>query len=171
MAPRIEDRTHRPVSDRDVERINQAVLDRPLVILDGYSGVGKTSLLQNGLYASLADSGFDIIICRLWPKTGSSFADGESAVERYLAEGICGTHQEHAGLGELPGSMDWDALQERGGLREALDQRYAQTGVVVILDQFEELLRQPGGVGQAGPSDAVRARRLRSSDPDDPQDA
>jgi hypothetical protein len=124
----------------DLERISRAVLSRPLVIVDGGSGVGKSSLLQNGLMDRLEHAGFTVFVVRKWDKM-SSDDRSEAAIEEYLAEGI----ERSDGDSRAPdtwtnGLEKVGAIQARG-LSEVLFALDQESGVVLILDQFEELLR------------------------------
>jgi len=132
----------------DIERITRAVLDRPLVVLHGYSGCGKSSLLQNGLYHALPKSGYRMLVARNWggppaPLVGPS-EDIENQVERYLARAVKLTHEDPRAPIPVPDDIELDSIVERGQLGRILDERFRDAGVVV-LDQFEELLRQDNG--------------------------
>ena len=50
----------------DAETFRQLVHQHRLVILDGESGVGKTSLLQAKLVPTLRDAGYVVAACRDW---------------------------------------------------------------------------------------------------------
>lgn len=127
--------------DADLERIETAVIHRSLLVLDGNSGVGKSSLLQNGLYGLLEQSGFGVLVNRQWKATGEPL-DSEAAIDRYLARGILGTHDA---LGyPVPAGLDVLAAGAGPGLCAFLEDCYGDTAAVLILDQFEELLRQHG---------------------------
>ena len=128
--------------ERDIERINKAVLNRSLVVLDGDSGVGKSSLLQNGLFARLAYSGLGLLVNRSW--TGiAAFGDADMDVDAYLAAGIRETHAR-SGI-PLPRTVSLEDFRSGDGLCTRLDKAYPKTAAVLILDQFEELLRQATG--------------------------
>lgn len=127
--------------EADLERIETAVIHRSLVVLDGSSGVGKSSLLQNGLYGVLEQSGFGVLVNRQW-KTAGEPLDSEAAIDRYLASGILATH--HALRFEVPAGLDTLAAGNGPGLCEFLEDLHGDTAAVLILDQFEELLRQHG---------------------------
>lgn len=143
--------------EADLERICRAVLERPLVILDGDSGVGKTSLLQNGLYRKLEDFGYGVFVAQ--PRSGAPPAPqgpvakwNEECLEQYLVTLIKKTHDgknfpktHRAPLtAEGPYPADGFPLSEKRDqpLCATLDEAYQETGAVLIIDQFEELLRQ-----------------------------
>jgi hypothetical protein len=126
---------------QDVERITRTVVDRSLVILEGYSGVGKSSLLQNGLSSELEKAGFLVLVNRKWAAPPPSL-DSDLAVERYLAQRIRQTHEDRqASFGPID-MVDLTEMEKNGGLRETLDALYAQRASVLVFDQFEELLRE-----------------------------
>lgn len=126
--------------EQDLERINRAVLNRSLVVLDGNSGVGKSSLLQNGLLGRLRKSGFGVFVNRKWMR--SPTLDSDAAINRYVAQAIARTHQE-SGI-DVPDSVNLGRMADDGVLCAALDAAYRTTAAVLVLDQFEELLRQHG---------------------------
>jgi hypothetical protein len=127
---------------RDLERTIRAVLHRSLVLLDGDSGVGKSSLLQNGLLTELKSAGFTVLINRNWIKKIDLNAEG--AVDRYLASAIERTHAE-PGHESLADSLK---IGPGTGLCDALRKVYGEASIVLILDQFEELLRQDGSIAK-----------------------
>src|SRR5882724_6806566 len=138
--------------DNDLERINEAVLDRSLVVLDGYSGVGKSSLLQNGLHQRLEEAGFAVLISRKWGAIPPDSDWSEAAVELYVADRIRKTHEEGPrGLPLRPsvGGITPTFQDLSGGdLCRKLDETYSESGAILILDQFEELLRHNRKFGE-----------------------
>lgn len=105
------------------------VIGHRLVILTGDSGAGKSSLLNAGLVPALEASGFIPLVCKEWSEA-PQFGGGaqEFRVERFLREQL-------ARAGKLPPGLNEDssftsALQDELGSK-----------AVVILDQFEELIR------------------------------
>lgn len=138
--PQSEDRDRQEVligRKDDLEMITQKVLDRALVILDGYSGVGKSSLLQNGLLARLRGVGFSVLVGREWSEKPASYAGTRAEVEEYLSGCITATHD--AGVA-WPEDIAERRLRD-ASLSEILGDLDESTGAVLILDQFEELLR------------------------------
>ena len=145
----------------DVDEITTLVLKKLLVVLHGYSGVGKSSLLQNGLYAVLKESKFEVLVCRRW-QTGRDLDYGsEEAVERYLANGIERTRELRDGQGAAPSGLALGRID--GRLRKTLEKKCeAGGGVVLILDQFEELLRQQSELAKCVIKWVVRTGHLSS---------
>lgn len=132
--------------EADLRQINRVVLERQLVILDGGSGSGKTSLLQNGLFRRLDENGFDVVVARTWGR----YEDGEDVGE-YIARAIQRTHEpkhtrEHQRTIDYPGKLPLADWVEDGGDRQPLGdwfQARAPGTAVLFLDQFEHLLRSP----------------------------
>ncbi len=142
----------------DLERICRAVLERPLVILDGDSGVGKTSLLQNGLYKELEALGYGVFVAQ--PRSdeppapqGHDARWNDESLENYLIALIEKTHDGKnfptthraplQGEGSCPGKgYSLSDKRDQQPLCATLDEAYQETGAVLIIDQFEELLRQ-----------------------------
>lgn len=125
--------------DADLQRIGHACEQRALVILDGYSGVGKSSLLQNGLYERLSRDGWTVLVSRNW----SGECGATLSIESFIARGIRATHLDPAAPIPVPDTVDLAEWAENGGLCEALDSAHPNAAVL-ILDQFEEMLRKPG---------------------------
>ncbi len=137
--------------DRDVDRIATVCRDRDIVVLTAASGVGKTSFLRAGLVPRLQQLGATVLprwagldaADRLASVTTT--ASWSSVLRRY---------------GELRGrAIDADLLYrlvvcpqfegaEPPTVHELLDEEACPTPVV-LFDQFEELLRYGGALGQA----------------------
>ncbi len=129
----------------DLERITRAVLTRRLVVLHGYSGCGKSSLLQNGLFGRLGESNFAVLVGRQWGRLPHKFEgtseEIESQVERYIAGAVRLTHENPLARLPVPDGVDLEILAEQGDWSRTLDQKFGESAVL-ILDQFEELLNQ-----------------------------
>lgn len=128
--------------EKDLERITRAASTRSLVLLDGSSGVGKSSLLQNGLFPELMLSGLGVLLIRNWNETPDLSA--QETIDQYLADAIARTHAE-LGL-PFPEGNPLPAIKDGEGLFDALEDKYREASIVLILDQFEELLRQKGDI-------------------------
>lgn len=112
--------------DEDRRRFRHEVDSHRLIVLAGVSGAGKTSLLDAGLQPELEASGYTVAVCRDW---GRDAKDQQAAVD-FLADKVRSALPKEDVLG-LPagGKFFWS-------LKEKYDDR-----LVVVLDQFEELIR------------------------------
>lgn len=115
--------------ESELVRLARAVLDRQVVVVDGYSGSGKTSLIDNGLIAQLKRQGFAVFRNNNW--AGLEERNEVSDIDDFIAAAI--------GLRDEAG-----ALKSGRGLCGYLDETYGH-GAVLVLDQFEEALRQEDG--------------------------
>jgi hypothetical protein len=117
------------LAGRDVQKDQflQEVASHRLIFLTGPSGVGKSSLLEGGLIPLLEeDSGFLVVKLTRWGAGDPS--DGAVALLAQLIHHELSARQEPLELPEGP-DLFWE-LADRFGER-----------AVIILDQFEELLR------------------------------
>jgi hypothetical protein len=110
--------------DLDREQFGHVVQNQRLILLGGESGVGKSSLLDAGLVPDLKSAGYTAIVCRNWG------ADVETDDEVFLA------HAVHSALHpKLQAEFAEDT-----SIFENLNTEFGDT-LVIIFDQFEELLR------------------------------
>lgn len=124
--------------DDESAEIAYAVRNRNLVVLSGPSGVGKTSLLHIRVIRELRDRGFIVAMCEKWggaqalrETVANTPGDGASdEISRFLADALR-TQFAEQGI-----EIDDDAR-----LVEQLDAGYGSQ-VVIVLDQFEEVIRQ-----------------------------
>ena len=124
--------------DRDVAALDKVLAgDVRVVALTGLSGVGKTSLLRAGLTPVLAKRGLTVI-------TLTTYADLERELVRAISQ-----------VGIAPPVPGQDAADYLGDVARAV-----KGGVVVILDQLEQVLtergRADGRVVEHGRRDATR---------------
>lgn len=112
--------------EKESDDFTSDVLSHSLVILAGDSGVGKSSILNVGLVPQLIADGFHPMVCNDWSSTAAALEDPE--------EFIAGKVRS-----QLPSDIDLDGLMSRG-LCGQLDAQYGEQAVL-ILDQFEELIR------------------------------
>lgn len=122
-----------------LKSIERKVQDVAVLVIDGESGSGKTSLLQNGLVARLEKRGFAALVCREWV----GIAEGEN-VDTYL-HGRLIAHTMNSNHQLEPVELSGKASSEDTGffvspLARHLEEKFDGLAVV-ILDQFEELLR------------------------------
>jgi uncharacterized protein YjbI with pentapeptide repeats len=130
----------------DIEQISNLIVDTPLVVLSGASGVGKSSLVMNGLVGHLGRVGFDVLVARKWLELDEPTPD----VEALLTKLLLITHADreapipHDGIdlgsiGDNPGEFVAPSVR----LSDQLAARYEDDlSAVIVLDQFEELLRK-----------------------------
>lgn len=107
--------------DAEIKRVARAVLDRQLVIIDGYSGTGKSSLLANGVFARLKTFGFTVFPISSW---GGLKQAAVSDIDVFISREI-----------------KVELKEEEKSICRALDKQYGESAVLV-LDQFEEMLRE-----------------------------
>ncbi|TFV66843.1 hypothetical protein E4P40_24975 [Blastococcus sp. CT_GayMR20] len=111
--------------DEDKARFRREVTSHRLILLTGMTGVGKTSLLEAGLVPDLRESGYTVGLCRDW----SGSADETNSVS-FLSSKI---------KSQLEGQVDFD-LPDGARLFWALNEKLNER-CVIVLDQFEELIR------------------------------
>ncbi|QWF82443.1 nSTAND1 domain-containing NTPase [Amycolatopsis sp. CA-230715] len=120
----------------DLQRLSDAVARRPLVAVMGHSGTGKSSLIRAGMLPRLRAAGAAIVPFRPMPGVTGPLSLA-LAMARLLHPDLPATDQFRwaqalaVRLPTDPGAVRWlaNALLEAG--REA--------GMVLFLDQFEEL--------------------------------
>jgi HEAT repeat protein len=119
--------------DRDVAALDGLLAgDARVVAFTGPSGVGKTSLLRAGLTPVLAKRGFTVI-------TLTSYADLERELVRAISQ-----------VGIAPPVPGQDAADYLGDVARAI-----KGGVVIILDQLEQVLADAGGAPGGSPNTIV----------------
>ncbi len=120
----------------DVTKFKRLLFDTDVVVFTGSSGVGKTSMLQVGLIPELRESGYTVVVCNKWSRSDEIAAiardggDPASKADRLL----------RALLGDKIPVRARLALADGGDLLAALN-TYYRDRCVVVLDQFEELMR------------------------------
>ena len=119
--------------DREAASLLNHVHDAPVTVLYGRSGLGKTSLLQAGLFPLLREENFLPVYVRL------ELQQGSTALSRQLHQSIYGSIQANAPDALLPAADEslWEYLH-RSDFELWSAQNYPLTPVIVI-DQFEEL--------------------------------
>ena len=133
--------------DREIERLVRLVSDEPLVLLHGESGLGKTSLLQAGLFPRLRTQGFLPVLVRL----------DFSVAARALAEQVrnrIGEELERElvdGPRPHPGERLWEYNHRPDGWLWSPHQTPLLP--VLVLDQFEEIFTLGGGLTAPGALD------------------
>jgi WD40 repeat protein len=122
--------------DAEVRDLFQRVVHKPLTVLFGRSGLGKTSLLQAALVPRLRDAGFLPIVLRL------DYADSAQPLLRQFVNALTATLAPalpdlHVSLSRLPldAALPWLLFHDPElGLTTPESPR-----AVVLLDQFEEI--------------------------------
>ena len=111
--------------DRDSENFARMVKDFDVTVFTGNSGVGKSSMLEIGLLPTLETAGWRVLLCNQW----SRLADGVTLDELLFEQNA----------DRMPALV---RLGSDGGksLLSTLDRTFPDRSVVV-LDQFEELIR------------------------------
>ena len=115
----------------DTSRFGQAVEQNKLVVLEGESGVGKTSLLQRALVPRLEKMGFVVAVCRDWKDDPNLTGDDGTL---FLARRV----HDALAKGSDPTLADRHAPDD--SLFETIEEEYGSR-FVIVLDQFEELMR------------------------------
>ena len=114
--------------ESDSSEFRNMVDGHRLVILDGKSGIGKTSLLQAKLIPDLRDDRYVVAACRDWSDDSSLLAHD------FLAKKIKAALREDPEVGDAA-----ECFRDGAGL--FVDIAADPRRFVIILDQFEELIR------------------------------
>ncbi|MEW5982594.1 MAG: pentapeptide repeat-containing protein [Acidobacteriota bacterium] len=131
----------------ELERLVHAVRRRPLVVVHGRSGVGKSSLLQNGLFSDLFEAGFDLLCARSW-------SDDICEADEYVARCVKTTHdfvkpKVRDSVASWLDDQNWkNKVGARPRLSQVLERSEDDADAVLVLDQFEELLRRHAGMAR-----------------------
>lgn len=113
--------------DEQARKFSGLVRETSLVVLNGESGVGKSSMLNLGIVPRLEKDGFEVLICRNWASSGShADFEGLDAVEEFISSRI---------EQRLP-----EGVTSGPGFIRQLNDEYGDEAVIV-LDQFEGLIR------------------------------
>lgn len=114
--------------DKDNEDFLLDVLNNDLVILSAESGVGKTSMLEMALMPNMDSEGYEVFYCDTWTAPEGREFD----IDRFFAEHF------RERLDVDPSTVFRDALDDVFG-----------SEAVLVLDQFEELIRYRPAVLEA----------------------
>jgi len=135
--------------DREIDRLERLVRDEPLILLCGESGLGKTSLLQAGLFPQLRAVDLLPVLVRL----------DFSLTARPLTELVRDRIAEELDRAQVDGPrpVDGERLWEYSHRPDGWLWSERQTPLlpVIVLDQFEELFTLGGGLSAAHASDFV----------------
>lgn len=118
--------------EEDIGELVYLIRDRSLIVLSGDSGVGKSSLLAAGLIPALQADGYKTLVCNDWTdgRSGPERSRGLEGVSSFLTQKF-DSDLERLGI----------VVPEPDDLVTFLDDTYGSE-VVLILDQFEEVIRQ-----------------------------
>ena len=118
--------------DQEIKLLRDRVLDAPVTVLYGRSGLGKTSLLQAGLFPVLREGNFLPVYIRFELKQGVSLT---SQLEHAVRDAI----RAEVADSPLPsgGESLWEYLHRRDF--ELWSERNYPLTPLIVLDQFEEL--------------------------------
>ncbi|CQD03613.1 putative regulatory protein [Mycolicibacterium conceptionense] len=124
----------------ECEKLFKKVLDAPVTVLFGRSGLGKTSLLHAGLFPLLRNENYLPIYVRFDLKAGTA------SLSRQLHEAVRTAIHTEAPDAPLPQDDEslWEYLH-RADLELWSTRNYLLTPVIV-LDQFEELFTLGDGI-------------------------
>lgn len=129
---------------REVETLLSHVRNNPATVLYGRSGLGKTSLLQAGLFPRLRDDNYLPIRVRFDTKSFPGDAAPEQAkaeLSQQLRQTVLDTIRTSVADATRPADQEslWEYLHRNDF--ELWSERNQLLTPVIVLDQFEELLR------------------------------
>jgi len=138
--------------DEEAAELARRVQRKPLTVLFGQSGLGKTSLLRAGLVPRLRDEGFCPVYVRIdyAPESPPPAEQIKQAIFRATAEA---GHWSRPGAA-IEGESLWEFLHHRGDLLRDADGRPLLP--LLIFDQFEEIFT----LGQSDDAGRLRARQF-----------
>ena len=138
----------------DLARFRSAVADVPLVAVLGKSGVGKSSLICAGLCGEsfLKDSGLIVGRVAEWESGADEDGDSSKWYVRVLSQAIEDACSRIEVLADNAKELaeSWDALEssiEDAGTFVRRVEDHFGSSLVVVFDQFEELLRDRNSLG------------------------
>ena len=139
---------------REIAELKRLLLQAPLTVLFGRSGLGKTSLLKAGLFPELRRSGMLPVYTRFDFAVGASAARGEHRLVEQLATSFAAAVADARVDSALrvPGESMWEYLH-RSDFELWSAQNQPLTPVFVV-DQFEEVFT----LGAAQPAAVARLR-------------
>jgi hypothetical protein len=138
--------------DEEGAELARRVQRKPLTVLFGQSGLGKTSLLRAGLVPRLRDEGFCPVYVRIdyAPESPPPAEQIKQAIFKATAEA---GHWSRPGAA-IEGESLWEFLHHRGDLLRDADGRPLLP--LLIFDQFEEIFT----LGQSDDAGRLRARQF-----------
>jgi hypothetical protein len=138
--------------DAEAAELARRVQRKPLTVLFGQSGLGKTSLLRAGLVPRLRGEGFCPVYVRIdyAPESPPPAAQIKQAIFRATADA---GHWSRPGAA-IEGESLWEFLHHRGDLLRDAEGRPLLP--LLIFDQFEEIFT----LGQSDDAGRFRARQF-----------
>jgi hypothetical protein len=138
--------------DEEAAELARRVQRKPLTVLFGQSGLGKTSLLRAGLVPRLRGEGFCPVYVRIdyAPESPPPAEQIKQAIFRATA---ASGHWSRPGAA-IEGESLWEFLHHRGDLLRDADGRPLLP--LLIFDQFEEIFT----LGQSDDAGRLRARQF-----------
>jgi hypothetical protein len=138
--------------DEEAAELARRVQRKPLTVLFGQSGLGKTSLLRAGLVPRLRGEGFCPVYVRIdyAPESPPPTEQIKQAIFRATA---AAGHWSRPGAA-IEGESLWEFLHHRGDLLRDADGRSLLP--LLIFDQFEEIFT----LGQSDDAGRLRARQF-----------
>ena len=138
----------------DLARFRSAVADVPLVAVLGKSGVGKSSLICAGLCGEsfLKESGLIVGRVAEWESAADEDGDGSKWYVRVLSKAIEDACSRIEVLADNAKELaeSWDAseisTEDAGTFVRRVEDHFGSS-LVVVFDQFEELLRDRNSLG------------------------
>lgn len=136
--------------DGEIEDLERRVRRKSLTVLYGQSGLGKTSLLQAGLFPRLRASGFLPVSLRL--DYADAAEDPAAQIRHALTEAF---HSAGLDSGDrFASGSAWECfhrLEGDDGQQTPETDRPPRPIPVLVFDQFEELFTRAAGSGQGRP--------------------
>ncbi|MDX2937342.1 AAA family ATPase [Streptomyces ipomoeae] len=139
--------------EEDTERLAASIAERPLTVIVGPSGSGKSSLIRAGLLPRLRADGMGVTVLRPVPGTPPEtllahavvpvLEPGVGEVDRLskageLARLLGGGSGSPARAAEQAGADRGRTPQAIAALRASLEERAGQGGHLIVVDQLEE---------------------------------
>ncbi len=136
--------------DAEIGALLERLRSAPLTVLFGVSGLGKTSLLQAGLFPRLRDQGFLPVLIRLDHK---AIGQGDAATPRLdlieqvraaIRRGLSHPRYDAARPPEAEENL-WSYFHQPALNVRDRERKGAGADIVLVFDQFEEIFIQGGG--------------------------
>lgn len=138
--------------DRDVDELASLLQTKRVVTLSARSGIGKTSFLQAQVVPAMDADGIVTLVYRTWTLAGGGGRmEGTELLRRVVEEGVESYRRRNPDR-HLPDVAGVDGIAALKLLQAAPEVE----GIVLVLDQFEELLRRDMRLGRSFLTEIVR---------------